>query len=75
MLSNTDHRAWQHLIESEAYRRILSGQAPESFSEFVAQLLDWFTETHPNSSQVTLSAVEESIRATWQRRHELIRGE
>jgi len=68
------HKRSEHLIESEAYRRILSGEAPETLIEFARQILDWFTETHPTASPVTLNDVEDQIRATWHRRHEMIRG-
>lgn len=68
------HKASQHLIEAEAYRRIRSGQAPELLSEFAQQLLDWFGEAYPTASPITLNAVEDQIRETWHRRHEMIRG-
>ena len=68
------HRASQHLIEAEAYRRILSGQAPETLAEFAEQLLHWLRESHPRAAPTTLTAVEEWIHETWHRRHEIIRG-
>ena len=63
-----------HLIEGEAYRRIMAGEAPETLAEFVEQILDWFRETHSGASPVTLNDVEDQIRTTWHRRHEMIRG-
>ena len=68
------HKASQHLIEREAYRRILSGELPATLDEFVGQLLDWFRETYPGASLVTLNSVQNHIRETWHRRHDLIRG-
>lgn len=68
------HRASQHLVEREAYRRIMSGSAPETLDDFAQQLLDWLREAHPGATPMTLNAVENQIRETWHRRHELIRG-
>jgi hypothetical protein len=68
------HRTSQHLVEREAYRRIMAGEAPEHLDELAQQLLEWFRATHPSASPLTLHAVEEQIRATWERRHDLIRG-
>ena len=74
MNSTPGHKASQHLIEGEAYRRIMSGEAPETLSDFAQQLLDWFGQTYPTASPLTANAVEEQICDTWHRRHELIRG-
>jgi hypothetical protein len=74
MNSIPGHKTSQHLIEGEAYRRIMSGEAPQTLAAFAQQLLDWFRETHPTASPLTLNAVEDQIRETWHRRHELIRG-
>lgn len=68
------HKTSRHLIEGEAYRRIMSGQAPEMLPDFAKQLLDWFRATYPTASPMTLKDVEDQIRETWDRRHELIRG-
>jgi hypothetical protein len=68
------HKASQHLIEAEAYRRIMAGDAPATLAEFARQLLDWFRERHPDASPATPTAVEDWVRETWHRRHELIRG-
>ena len=68
------HRASQHLIEGEAYRRIMSGQATETLSDFARELSDWFRQAHPMASPLTTNAVEDQIRDTWHRRHELVRG-
>jgi hypothetical protein len=74
MTSTPGHKASQHAIEHEAYRRIMSGEVPERLDEFAQQLVDWFKQTHPTGSPMVLNAVEEQIRETWHRRHELIRG-
>lgn len=68
------HKRSQHLIESEAYRRIMSGAAPATLDEFAQQLLDWLRETYPDAAPIALEMVENQIRETWHRRHELIRG-
>jgi len=74
MTSAPGHKRSQHLIEREAYRRIMSGELPESLGEFTRQLLDWFRQIHPGASSITLEMIENRIRETWHRRHELIRG-
>ena len=74
MNSAPGHKASQHLIENEAYRRVMSGEAPERLSQFAQQLLDWFKQTYPTASPLTVNAVADQIRETWHRRHELIRG-
>jgi len=68
------HKLSQRLIEHEAYRRIMAGQAPQTLSGFALEILDWFREAHPGAPAVTLNEVEDHIRETWHRRHELIRG-
>jgi hypothetical protein len=52
----------------------MSGSAPETLDDFAQQLLDWLRETHPGATPMTLNAVENQIRETWHRRHEMIRG-
>jgi len=69
-----DRKLWQRLIEREAYRRIMAGEAPETLGELTQQILNWFRETHPGTQAITLKKVEDQIRDTWHRRHELIRG-
>ncbi len=68
------HRTSRQLVEGEAYRRIMSGELPETLDEFARQLLDWVRETHPGAAPMTLNTVEDQIRETWHRRHEMIRG-
>ena len=68
------HRKGEHLIEHEAYRRIMAGEAPQSLDLFARQLLDWFHATYPEAAPTTLDQVESDIRETWHRRHALIRG-
>jgi hypothetical protein len=63
-----------HMIEGEAYRRIMSGMAPDTLGQFAEQLLDWLREAYPGAAPVTQHDVENQIRETWHRRHELIRG-
>ncbi len=68
------HGASQRLIEGEAYRRIMSGQVPQMLSDFARELSDWFIQTHPTASPPAASAIENQLRDTWHRRHELVRG-
>ena len=68
------HKTSQHLIEAEAYRRILRGEAPATVDEFARQLLEWLNDTYPGAAPATTNAVESWIRETWHRRHELIHG-
>ena len=74
MKSIPGHRTSEHLIEAEAYRRIMSGAAPETLDDFARQLSDWFRNMYPTASPLAPNAVEEQIRDTWHRRHDLIRG-
>jgi len=74
MAGTPEHKTALRLIEGEAYRRIMSGEAAETLPEFAQQLLDWLRDDHPAASPMTLTAVEDQIRETWHRRHEMIRG-
>ena len=74
MTAAPGHKLSRHLIEHEGYRRIMAGQAPETLSELAQEILDWFREAHPGATATTLNEVEDHIRETWHRRHELIRG-
>ena len=74
MTISPGHKRSQHLIEAEAYRRIMSGEAPATLNEFAQQLLDWLRQSYPEASPITLATVENAIRDTWHRRHELIQG-
>jgi hypothetical protein len=74
MSASPGHKRSQHLIEGEAYRRIMAGEAPATLAEFAQQLLDWLQASYSDASPMTLTAVEDQIRDTWHRRHEMIRG-
>jgi hypothetical protein len=74
MMSTPGHRTALHIIDGEAYRRIMSGMAPDTLGQFAQQLLDWLRESHPDAAPVMQHDVENQIRETWHRRHELIRG-
>ncbi len=69
-----DHKLWQRQIEREAYRRITAGEAPDTLGQLTHEVLSWFQETHPGIRTVTPKMVEDQIRDTWHRRHELIHG-
>ena len=73
-MSDPGHRKLQHLVEGEAYRRIMAGEAPATLNEFVFQLSEWAKEAFPTAPLITPTAIEHQIRETWQRRHEMIRG-
>ncbi len=68
-------RKVRRIFEHEAYRRIIVGDAPETLSEFAAQLSAWFTQTYPAAPAVPISFVEATIRDTWHRRHQVIGSE
>jgi hypothetical protein len=68
------HKRSQQLVEGEAYRRIMSGEAPATLAEFAQQLLEWFQASYPDASPITRTAIEDQVRETWHRRHELVRG-
>ena len=74
MTTSPGHKRSQHLIEAEAYRRIMSGEAPTTLNEFAQQLLDWLRQSYPEASPTTLATVENAIREIWHRRHELVQG-
>lgn len=74
MTSAPGHRTSLRLVEAEAYRRIMSGRAPETLAEFAQQLLDWLREAYPGAAPMTPNTVEGQIRETWHRRHDMIRG-
>lgn len=73
-MTGPGHKKAQHLIEGEAYRRIMAGEAPATLDEFAQQLADWLKGTFPEASAITLSAIEDLIRETWHRRHDMIHG-
>ena len=74
MATSPGHKRSQHLIEAEAYHRIMSGEAPEIIAELAQQLLDWLKLTYPEAAPTTLTGVENAIRETWHRRHDMIHG-
>jgi len=74
MTTSPGHKRTLHLIEAEAYRRIMAGEASATLDEFAQQLLDWLRQSYPEAPPVTLATVENEIRETWHRRHDMIRG-
>jgi hypothetical protein len=68
------HARSLHLIEAEAYRRIMAGEAPATLYEFAQQLLHWLRQSCPEAAPTTLATVENQIRETWHRRHDMIQG-
>ena len=68
-------RMVRRVLESEAYRRITTGKAPETLSEFAEQLSAWFKDAYPAAPTPSASFIEAAIRETWHRRHELIGSE
>jgi hypothetical protein len=65
----------RRIFEDEAYRRIMAGDVPETLSEFAAQLSAWFKDAYPAAPAVPAKLVEEAIRDTWHRRHEMVGSE
>lgn len=74
MTGNPGHNKSLHLIDTEAYRRVMAGQLPGTLSDFTSELSDWLRQTHPNAAPLTDEAIKNQIHDTWHRRHELIRG-
>ncbi len=74
MMSAPGRRKLQRLVEGEAYRRIMAGEAPATLNEFALQLSDWVKGTFPTAPSITPTTIENQIRETWQHRHEIIRG-
>ena len=68
-------RTARRLVEAEAYRRVIVGNLPQTLSEFAAQLSAWLKNTCPAAPAMPVDAVEEAVRDTWHRRHELIGSE
>jgi hypothetical protein len=68
-------RTARRIFAREAYRRIVAGNAPETLSEFAAQLSAWFKSAYPTAPALSAEFVEEAISETWHRRHELIGSE
>jgi hypothetical protein len=63
-----------HLIEEEAFRRIMSGQVPETLDEFARELMALLRESYPAASAIQLAKVERQLQDIWHRRHEMVRG-
>lgn len=73
-MTSPGHKKSARLVEGEAYRRIMAGEAPETLAEFAQQLFEWLVASYPAASPMTRTAVEDQIRDTWHRRHDLIQG-
>ena len=73
-MSVPGHKRLQHLVEHEAYRRIMAGETPETLSAFAQDLQAWLQQHYPDAAPTTPYAIENQIRETWHRRHDLIRG-
>jgi hypothetical protein len=63
------------ILQEEAYRRIMTGDMPETLSEFAARLAAWFKEAYPTAPILPELSVEDAIRDMWHRRHEMIGSE
>lgn len=73
-MSGIGHKRAHHLIEGEAFRRIVAGEAPAALDVFARDLARWLTEAHPDAAPVAPDIITRLIRDTWDKRHELIRG-
>jgi len=73
-MGSPGHKQSRHILEAEAYRRIMFGVAPVTLAEFAQQLSIWLRASYPNAAPTTSTAIEEQIRDTWHRRHKLVRG-
>ena len=68
-------RMARRILQEEAYRRIMTGDMPERLSEFVARLSAWLRDAYPTAAPMPEPLVEDAIRDTWHRRHEMIGSE
>ena len=66
-------RMARRIFEPEAYRRIMAGDAPETLSEFAAQLR--LVQGHLSRGACAAKFRRGAIRDTWHRRHEVIGSE
>jgi hypothetical protein len=73
-MADPGHKQAQHLIEAEAYRRIMAGEAPATLSDFASDLAAWLHAHYPDAAPTTAAAIERQIEDTWHRRHDMIRG-
>ena len=53
----------------------MAGEAPATLDEFSQQLLHWLRQSYPKAAPTTLAMVENQIRETWHRRHDMIQVE
>ncbi len=68
-------RMSRRILQEEAYRRIMTGDMPETLSEFAARLAAWFKEAYPMAPIIPEHSVEDAIRDTWNSRHQMIGSE
>ncbi len=74
-------RMSRRILQEEAHiagfkkRHIMTGDMPETLSEFAARLAVWFKEEYPMAPIIPQRSVEDAIRDTWHRRHEMIGSE
>jgi hypothetical protein len=68
-------RMAQRILQEEAYRRIMTGDMPETLSEFAARLSVWLKEAYPAAPLIPEALVEDAIRSTWHRRRQMIGSE
>ena len=68
-------RMARRILQEEAYRRIMTGDIPETLSEFAARLAAWFKEAYPTAPIIPERSVEGAIRDTWNSRHGMIGSE
>jgi len=71
----SSRRMARRILQEEAYRRIMTGDMPETLSEFAARLSAWLRDAHPTAAPMPEPLVEDAIRDTWHRRHEMIGSE
>lgn len=74
MTEHLGHRTSLHLVDAEAYRRVMAGQLPATLSQFAGEIADWFRQSHPDAAPLTEDDIKTQIDGTWHRRHDLIRG-
>jgi len=65
-------RGAQRILQEEAYRRITSGDIPATLSDFAAELSAWLKDAYPSALAISELFIEDAIRDTWHRRHDII---
>ena len=58
----------RHLIESEASRRISTGEVPKTLAAFADSLSEWLKTNHPTAAAMTKKTIANRIREIWNKK-------